>query len=513
MPSDPTPIHRCDRLPDRVDVLVVGAGFGGLAALHRLSVDHPDLNVLAVERAEGAGGVWRANDYPGAACDVPTSLYSLSFAPNPDWSHTYGRQHEIRDYLVGVAAQFDDRIRYRCALLDAQWDDAAGEWSVTTELGGLRCRFLVAAPGALSAPGVPDLPGSETFDGHVFHSARWDHEHTLWGRRVGIVGSGASAVQIVPEIVDEVEHLVVFQRTPAWVVPRLDRRIGQAEQELYRRIPASHRLMRRMVHLYRESYVIMMARRPELLPIAMAMGKAQLRLQVRDRTLRQRLTPRYTIGCKRMLLTNKWFPALQRPNVTVTGALTALSDGGAIDDSGTTHEVDTLIYATGFTPTEPPIAQHIRGRTGATLAETWAGSPSAYRGVSIHGFPNLFFLYGPNTNLGHSSIVLMLEPQARYVSTTIAHLRTAGIDTVEVRADAQHQYNSHLDDELAGTVWNTGGCASWYIDSSGRNSVMWPTFTNTYRRLMSHFEPLDHRLGRRHGATAGQSAREAEVGR
>jgi cation diffusion facilitator CzcD-associated flavoprotein CzcO len=367
---------------------------------------------------------------------------------------------------------------------------------VTTERGTLRCRFLVTAPGALSAPGEPDLPGSDDFTGTVFHSAQWDHSHDLSGRRVAIVGSGASAVQIVPEIVDRVEHLTVFQRTPAWVVPRLDRTIGRAERGIYRRVPAAHRIMRRLVHLYREFYVILMARRPQLLPIATALGKMQLRVQVHDRRLRRRLTPDYTIGCKRMLLTNKWFPALQRANVTLTGAITGLTTTGAVDSDANTHEVDTVILATGFTPTEPPIARHLHGASGRSLADTWAGSPNAYRGVSIHGFPNLFFLYGPNTNLGHSSIVLMLEPQAYYTSATIAHLCNRGLDTVEVTAQAQQRYNADLDRELGRTVWNTGGCASWYIDSSGRNSVMWPTFTSTYRRMMSSFAPDDHILSR-----------------
>lgn len=483
-------------LPDRVDVLVVGVGFGGLAALHRLRADHPDLEILAIERASGAGGVWRDNDYPGAACDVPTSLYSLSFAPNPNWSHTYGRRNEIHDYLVDVAEDHRDVIRYDCALENASWDAARSEWVVTTERGTLRCRFLVTAPGALSEPGEPDLPGAADFTGTIFHSAQWDHSHDLTGRRVAIVGSGASAVQIVPEIVDRVEHLTVFQRTPAWVVPRLDRSIGRIERGLYRRLPAAHRVMRRLVHLYREFYVILMARRPQLLPIATALGKLQLRVQVRDRALRRRLTPDYTIGCKRMLLTNKWFPALQRDNVTLTGAITGFTANGALDRDGTTHDVDTVILATGFTPTEPPIARHLHGASGRSLAQTWAGSPNAYRGVSIHGFPNLFFLYGPNTNLGHSSIVLMLEPQASYTSATIAHLRAQGLETVEVTEQAQLRYNAELDRELGGTVWNTGGCASWYIDSSGRNSVMWPTFTNTYRRMMSRFVPADHILTR-----------------
>ncbi|AZG45617.1 flavin-containing monooxygenase [Gordonia insulae] len=496
-------------LPDRVDVLVVGTGFGGLAAIHRLRTDHPRLHVAVIERAAGPGGVWRDNDYPGAACDVPTSLYSLSFADNPDWSHTYGRQHEIRRYLESVAHQHRDVIRYDCPLTGATWDDDAREWVADTGLGTVRARHLVAAPGALSEPGVPDLPGSSDFDGTVFHTARWQHDQDLTGRSVAIVGSGASAIQVVPEIADKVAHLTVFQRTPAWVVPRLDRSIGPVERSVYRTLPLTHKIIRGLTYLYREAYVVMMARQPRLLPLATALAKTQLRVQVPDRRLRRRLTPDYTIGCKRMLLTNKWFPALQRDNVTVTGAIAGLTAGGAVDADGTEHPVDTVIFATGFTPTAPPIARILTGRGGRTLAETWAGSPNAYRGVSIHGFPNLHLMYGPNTNLGHSSIVLMLEPQAAYISTVLRHLDERGQLTVEVTADAQRRYADEMDRELSGTVWNSGGCSSWYMDSSGRNSVMWPTFTRTYRTMMTHFDDADHTMTARGDTAAPTLSAEA----
>ncbi|MYR06646.1 FAD-dependent oxidoreductase [Gordonia sp. SID5947] len=498
--------------PDRtapsedVDVLVVGTGFGGLAAVHRLRADHPRLTIRVIERAAGPGGVWRDNDYPGAACDVPTSLYSLSFADNPDWSHTYGRQYEIRSYLEAVAREHADIIRYSCPLTGATWDEHDGRWIAETGLGTIRARHLVAAPGALSEPGVPDLPGSDRFGGKVFHTARWRHDHDLAGRRVAIVGSGASAVQVVPEIVDRVAHLTVFQRTPAWVVPRLDRTIGPVERTAYRAAPIAHRLIRRLTYLYREAYVVMMAHRPRLLPVATTLAKVQLRLQVRDRSLRRRLTPDYTIGCKRMLLTNKWFPALQRENVTLTGAIAGLTADAAVDADGTEHRVDTVIFATGFTPTTPPIASILRGRGGRSLADIWSGSPSAYRGVAVHGFPNLHLMYGPNTNLGHSSIVLMLEPQAYYISRVLDHLRGQGRTTVEVTDEAQRRYAARMDADLAGTVWNSGGCSSWYMDASGRNSVMWPTFTRTYRKMMSQFDPADHMVGT---AAAGVTSTQA----
>lgn len=491
--SEPTrPAESMIAPPTDVEVLIVGTGFGGLAAIHRLRKDHPTLRIAAIERAAGPGGVWRDNEYPGAACDVPTSLYSLSFADKPDWSHSYGRQPEIRDYLEKVAAPYHRLITYNCEMTSARWDDTTSTWVVETSRGTVRARHLVAAPGALSEPVVPDLPGSSEFSGTVFHTARWNHDHDLTGRRVAIVGSGASAIQVVPEIAPQVGHLTIFQRTPAWIIARRDRAISPAEQDLYRRFPLSHKIVRLVTWLYRESYVVLMARRPKLLPLAKAVATAQLRAQVRDRRLRVRLTPGYTIGCKRILLTNKWFPALQRDNVTVTGAITGLSANGAVDAAGTEHPVDTVIYATGFTPTEPPIARVITGRDGRTLAQTWNGSPNAYRGMSIHGFPNLHLMYGPNTNLGHSSIVLMLEPQAAYISTILRALRSGGHTSIEVTAPAQRRYVAEMDRELAGTVWNSGGCSSWYIDASGRNSVMWPTYTRTFRRMMSTFVRADH---------------------
>ena len=478
--------------PDEVDILIVGTGFGGLAAVHRLRRDHPTARIAVIERASGPGGVWRDNAYPGAACDVPTSLYSLSFADNPEWSHSYGRQGEIRAYLQDVADRYRSVITYDCALESASWDEAAAQWVVRTERGVVRTRHLVAAPGALSEPGVPDLPGLDEFTGTVFHTARWNAEHDLTGADVAIVGTGASAIQVVPEIVDKVRSLTVFQRTPAWVIPRGDRKISAVERFAFRRFPFTHKIARFVTYVYREGYVVLMARKPALLPVATAVAKTQLRIQVRDRALRKRLTPSYTIGCKRILLTNKWFPALQRENVTVTGAISRLTATGAVDADGVEHSVDTVVFATGFTPTTPPIAKVLTGRDGRTLEQVWDGSPNAYRGISIHGFPNLHLMYGPNTNLGHSSIVLMLEPQAAYVSALVTALDDRGAASADVTERAQADYAGEMDRELTGTVWNQGGCSSWYLDASGRNSVMWPTYTFTYRRMMSSVDLNDY---------------------
>ncbi|NLU82589.1 NAD(P)/FAD-dependent oxidoreductase [Rhodococcus sp. HNM0569] len=487
---------RVTPLPSSVDVLVVGAGFGGLAAAHEVRRTHPELSVHVVERGSSAGGVWRDNTYPGCACDVPTSLYSLSSADEPDWRHSYGRQPELRRYLDGVAAATDAPFTFDCELTDARWDDARARWTVTTTQGTVECSVLVSATGALSTPELPDVPGLDRFTGTVFHSAHWNHDHDLTGKRVATIGTGASAIQFVPEIVDRVEHVTVFQRTPAWVVPRVDRTIGRLERALYRRLPFTHRITRGLVYLYREGYVVLMARKPALLPIATFVAKRHMRRQVRDAALRRRLTPDYSIGCKRILLSNTWFPALQHENTTLTGSLREITDRGAIDADGVEHPVDTIVFATGFTPTEPPVAHRIVGRDGRTLAQHWNHSPSAYRGVSVHGFPNLLLMYGPNTNLGHSSIVLMLEAQARYLASMLDHMRTRGIASCDVTELAEHRYRAEMDSELERSVWNSGGCSSWYIDASGRNSVMWPKFTWSYRAMMRRFDPADYAFTR-----------------
>ena len=336
--------------PSAVHTLVVGAGFAGLAAASALLRDDPEANVLIIERASEVGGTWRDNTYPGCACDVPTSLYSFSFFPSARWSHTFARQPEILRYLNSMVEETGLRRRLLpgCELLGAAWDAEHQCWQVRTSLGELTARVLVAATGALSTPKLPDVPGLNTFTGTVFHSATWDHDHDLTGERVAVVGTGASAVQFVPEIANRAEHLTVFQRTPAWVLPRLDRTLGRLEKALYRRIPLVQTMVRATVYGYREIYLAALAHLTWLLTLVQLVAKAQLRLQVRNRTLREALTPTFTIGCKRILLTNDWLPTLARDDVeVVTTALAEVTPTGARDGSGRLHEVDTIIFATG----------------------------------------------------------------------------------------------------------------------------------------------------------------------
>ncbi|MBB1032012.1 NAD(P)/FAD-dependent oxidoreductase [Dietzia sp. SLG310A2-38A2] len=483
---------------DHVDILVVGAGFGGISMADRLLREGRGGDLMVVEAADEVGGTWRDNTYPGCACDVPTALYSLSHHVHPDWSHAFGRQGEIQAYLVGVADRIGlrDRLVTSCELTGARWDGDAAEWVVDTNRGQVRARRLVVATGALSAPSVPGLPGMDDFDGEVFHSSRWRHDIPLAGKRVAVVGTGASAVQFVPEIAGTADHVTVFQRTPGWILPRFDRSISGRRRELYRRFPVLQRIVRGRVYAGRELYVLAFTRARLLLRFFEMFARFYLLVKVRDRRMRKALTPGFSIGCKRVLLTSQWLPALCRRDVTlVSGAAGSVTPDGLVDAGGTEHPADVIIFATGFTPTEPPVARLVTGADGRTLAAHWDGSPRAFNGVTVAGFPNLFLLYGPNTNLGHSSIVYMLESQAEHVIRLLGLSRGADRGTVEVREEAVDRYSDRMDRELAGTVWNDGGCSSWYIDSRGRNSTLWPTFTFRYRRQVSSIDPADFVVG------------------
>jgi cation diffusion facilitator CzcD-associated flavoprotein CzcO len=481
-------------LPDHVHTLVVGAGFGGIGMAATLLRQDPTADVLVLERGDDVGGTWRVNTYPGAACDVPSALYSFSFAPEPDWSRAHGTQEEIYAYLRRVARDegVTQRTMFGCELREAQWDAARAVWSVSTSRGDLTADVLVAATGALSTPTYPKVPGLEMFRGKTFHSAEWDHDHDLTGERVAVIGTGASAIQFVPAIVDRVAHLTLFQRTASWVMPKHDPAIARSVRSLYRRFPFTQKLMRGAVYGQKEIYVVGMTKpfaRKYLLPLFERRARQVLRKQVQDPALRERLTPDFAITCKRILLSNEWFPTITRSDVSVVSSgLTAVTENGVVDKDGNEYPVDTIIFGTGFTPTEPPVAHHIRGTDGRTLAETWDGSPAAHLGISVHGFPNLFLVYGPNTNLGHSSIVYMLESQAAYIADALRTMRSRGIAALEVTGDAQRRYTDELDPILEGTVWNAGGCSSWYIDEKGRNSVMWPTFTWHYRARTKQFD-------------------------
>jgi cation diffusion facilitator CzcD-associated flavoprotein CzcO len=482
-------------LPADTDVAIIGAGFGGLGmAISLKRAGRSDF--VVIERAGGVGGTWYANTYPGCQCDIPSNLYSFSFAPRTDWTTAYPMQDQILEYLRDCVRRFGlgSHIHCDCELLEASWNTERGRWEIETSAGRLSARVLVAAPGLLSEPCVPDFPGLERFQGTAFHTAAWNHDHDLAGERVVVFGTGASAIQVVPRIRERTGRLVVFQRTPPWVIPHVDHPVGPRLQRLYGRMPALQRLVRAGIYGLHELLVPGMVRDQRLLRGHELLAKANLRRGVRDPELRRRLTPDYAIGCKRILLSSDWYPAISAPDVEiVTAGVREVRESSVVDGDGAEHAVDTILFATGFSPADPPLARRLRGLEGSTLSETWRGSPQAYLGTTVSGFPNLFLFYGPNTNLGHSSIVYMLESQVAYVMSALRQMDERGLAAVDVRPGAQDAFNAELQERLRGSVWN-GGCSSWYLDRNGRNSIQWPGFTFEFRRRTRRFDADDYRL-------------------
>jgi cation diffusion facilitator CzcD-associated flavoprotein CzcO len=480
---------------ERVHVLVVGAGLSGLCAAVKLREAGID-DFAVIDRADELGGTWRDNTYPGCACDVPTALYSFSFEPKPDWSHFYARQDEIRAYAHTVAERHGvlGHLRLGVDMLDAAWDEGAQLWRVRTSAGDFEARALIAGTGPWHEPVVPDVPGLASFEGTVFHSSRWDHDHDLAGRRVAVVGTGASAVQFVPKIQPQVERLHVFQRTAHWVLPKPDRRVGASEQRLFARLPLVQRALRSTIYLVSE-----LLGRGMLRPAAMRriqpIAERLLRTQVADLGLRRRLTPGYTFGCKRILFSNSWYPALSQPNVEVVPeAVTEVRPRSVVGGDGVEREVDTIVFGTGFKLLDMPIAGIVRGSDGRTLADRWQGSPRGYMGTVVAGFPNLFVLLGPNIGNGHSSATVIMENQMHYVVEALRTMADRGLGSVDVRDDVQASFNERVDERLAGSIWNAGGCASYYLDVNGRNSFMYPWSTIHYRRRTRRFDIENYRV-------------------
>jgi cation diffusion facilitator CzcD-associated flavoprotein CzcO len=477
-------------LPEHVRVAVVGSGFAGLGAAVRLRQEGRH-DFVVLERADDLGGTWRDNTYPGCACDVQSHLYSYSFAPNPDWSRAFSGAPEIHAYLQRVATEHGVRphLRYGAELLEASWDDAAQHWRLTTARGSLTADVLVAGTGPLSDPLVPDLPGLERFAGTAFHSARWDHSHDLHGRRVAVVGTGASAIQFIPVVAEQAAALTVFQRTPPWVLPRYDRPIKESAKARYRARPARQARVRRAIYWFRELNLLAFTGGGRMSRLAEKLARRHLAKQVPDPVLRARLTPSYRIGCKRILLSDDYYPALTRPDVEVVSAgVVEVRPQSVVDADGREHEVDTIIFGTGFHVTDQPIADRIRGKDGRLLAELWDPSPQAYLGTTVPGFPNLFLLLGPNTVLGHTSVVYMIEAQLEYVVDALRTMDARGLASVDVRPQVAEAFNAGIQRQLEGTVWNAGGCKSWYLDAAGRNSSLWPTYTFRFRKATRRFD-------------------------
>ena len=475
----------------------MGTGFGGIGmgiALKQAGYD----DFIILDKEDDLGGTWRDNQYPGCACDVPSPLYSFSFELNPDWSRLFAPQREIWAYLRGCARKYglEAHIRYGSVVEQMQWDEDERRWDVQTvehgELGSWRPRAVVSAAGALHLPAYPDIPGAERFAGTSFHSARWDQSCDLAGKRVAVIGTGASAIQFVPEIAKQAAQLTVFQRTPPWIHPRPDAPIPARMRTAFRKAPVAARALRDAIYLGLEARAMGFAISPKLMAPLEVVARRHLASQVTDPALRAQLTPDYTIGCKRILLSSDYYPALQRPNVSlVTEGITGITEAGVTTADGEEHKADVIIYATGFKVIESVTSLNVTGRDGRKLR---AENLEAYRGITAAGFPNLFLLLGPNTALGHTSVVFMIETQIQHVLSCLRLIARDKADAIEVVESAQRRYNDALQRRLRRAVWSEGGCRSWYLDADGVNRTLWPGFTFEYWARTRRARPGDYAM-------------------
>jgi len=487
---------------------ILGTGFAGLGLAIRLK-QQGEQDFVVLERSTDVGGTWRDNTYPGCQCDIPSHLYSFSFAPNPDWSRLFPTQPELWKYLRGCADRYGVRphIRFGHEVRAADWDEAHGFWRVTTSQGEITARVLVSGQGGLSEPQLPNIPGIESFEGAMFHSARWDHDHDLEGKKVAVIGTGASSIQFIPKIQPEVGSLTLFQRTPPWIMPHPDRPVKRWEKRLFRRFPVTQKLFRAGIYSFFESRVFPFTKKPDLMK---AGEKIALRHMAKaipdDPALRAKLTPGYRMGCKRILMSETYYQALAQPNAdVVTEAITEIGPDHVVTADGARHEVDTIILGTGFYVADMPFTEWVRGRDGKSMAEVFDGSPQAYLGTTVAGFPNLFLLTGPNTGLGHNSIVYILESQFNYVLDALRQMRARRIGVLEVKPEPQRKFNEEVQKAMKDTVWTTGGCASWYIDRNGLNTTLWPGWTWDFRRRTRRFDPAPYVLS---PAPVGEPERE-----
>ncbi|MGY4816431.1 flavin-containing monooxygenase [Pseudomonas chlororaphis subsp. piscium] len=465
--------------------LIIGSGFAGIGmaiALRKAGVT----DFIILEKQQDVGGVWRDNSYPGAACDVPSHLYSFSFEPNPDWTRMFAPQAEIQGYLQHCVRKYEvaRHIRFGAEVQAARFDEASAQWCVT-EAGGRvhRAALLISATGQLSRPALPRIEGMQAFKGQVFHSANWDHSYSLTGKRVAVIGTGASAIQFVPAIADSVAQLKVFQRSPAYILPRPDRAYSDEEQQLFARKPWRMALHRAAIYLRYESRALGFTRLKGLMKWAVGLPFRRLLNQsIGDPQLRRQLIPDYPIGCKRILLSSDYLKTLARPNVQlITEGIGRITEQGIETLDGKQHPVDAIIYGTGFAATQFLAPMTIVGRGGVELQHAWEQGARAYLGLAVPGFPNFFMLYGPNTNLGHNSIVYMLESQISHVMRCRRAMHKAAATTVEVDEQTEQRFHQRIQRRLADSVWS--GCQSWYVDAAGHNSTNWPGFTLSYRWL------------------------------
>jgi len=490
-----------------VKVAIVGSGFAGLCMaikLRRAGIE----DFVMLERSDAVGGTWRDNTYPGCACDVPSHLYSYSFETAVDWPRPYAEQADIRAYTERCFDKYGVRpfVQLNAELQRAVFDEARHHWQLTTAAGELTADVLVLGTGGLSNPNVPDLPGLPEFQGEAFHSARWNHDYDFHGKRVAVIGSGASTIQFLPQIAPLSQHVTLFQRTPPWVLPKSDTPFSPFERWCLRKVPFVRRMYRRYLFSWHET-LGMAFRKPRMMRLARRAGERHIRQHIADPQLRALLTPDYIPGCKRILLSNDYYPALARDNVAVTGSpIREVRAHSIVTEDGQEHPVDVIVFGTGFDPQRRQAHEQIIGRDGVDLAEQWRASAEAYLGTLIAGFPNLFMLGGPNSGLGHNSMLVILEGAVRQTVQALALMERRGATSLEVKREAQDAYNADLQRRLSGSVWNSG-CASWYLNDQGKNTAIWPGSAASYARATRVLDERAVSLGYRDADA--QSSRDA----
>jgi cation diffusion facilitator CzcD-associated flavoprotein CzcO len=488
-------------------VIIIGAGFGGIGmavALKQAGID----DFVVLERANDLGGIWRDNSYPGLSCDVPSQLYSFSFRPWR-WSRRFPPREEILAYLRMLVTEngLAPHFRFGCGVAAAEFDDSSAVWNVVLDDGtALQASAIVSAVGQLGRPALPGIAGRDTFAGPSWHSGQWNHDVDLAGRRVAVVGTGASAIQFVPEVAKVAGHVDVYQRTAPYVLPKADRPYGESEQSLFERLPVVRKADRLRIFLYGELLTSGFVLSPKLLAGPMQLWRRQLRSQISDPELRAKCIPDYVMGCKRVVFSNDWYPALARPNVElITDRIDRIVPHGLVTADGTTRAADAIIYGTGFKAVEFLAPMSVTGLGGLRLTEAWREGAQAYLGIAVTGFPNFFLLYGPNTNLGGNSIIYMLEGQIGYVLGAIQALESERLGWLDVRADVQDAFNSWVQSASRTSVWETG-CHSWYTTASGRNTNNWPDHTFLYRYRVRRFDLAAYRVMPSRPAVTGTSA-------
>ncbi len=489
-------------------IAILGTGFAGLCVgIQLLRAGITSFTIF--EKASGPGGTWRDNTYPGAACDIPSHFYSFSFDRRADWSRAYARQPEILAYLEECVETYGltPYIRYNTEATALRFDDERNAWRLTTAGGEqITADIVVSGLGQLNRPAYPEIDGLDTFAGPAFHSARWEHDIELTGKRVGVVGTGASAVQFIPPVARQASHLTVFQRTPNWVIPKQDRAFSERTKNRFRRHPSLERLVRWLLYGLLEINFNTMRRRSKVGAAMEAAARSQLKAQVTDPDLRSKLTPDFPVGCKRVLIASDFFPVLAQPSTTVcTETIAEVNPAGVRTIDGEQHDLDVLIFGTGFTSTEFLAPMQVTGRDGVDLNDAWRDGAEAFLGITVAGFPNLFLLYGPNTNLGHNSIVFMIEAQTRYLLHCLAQMQDKDLQWIEVRADAMSEFNTAIQKAVDGTVWGTS-CTSWYKNAAGKVTNNWPRHTYRYWWLTRRANLSVFHTGRADGAAQAKGA-------